>query len=50
MMDSLDFMARWLLSFGKSATIEQPEELKQKVAELAEELFDHYKSLISLKV
>jgi predicted DNA-binding transcriptional regulator YafY len=42
MMDSLDYMAQWMLGFGASAEIEEPEELKQKVAELSETLYRHY--------
>jgi len=44
MMDSLDYMATWLLSFGKAATVESPEELKVMVCELVEELHEHYGS------
>ena len=42
MMDSLEYMSRWLLSFGKSATVESPEELKLKMAGIVEELFQHH--------
>ena len=42
MMDSMGYMAKWLLSFGKAATIEQPEELKTMMAEIVEELHEHY--------
>jgi predicted DNA-binding transcriptional regulator YafY len=42
MLDSLDYMAQWLLSFGKSATVESPFELKTKVAQMAAEVYAHY--------
>lgn len=42
MMDSLDYMAHWLLNFGPSVEIEQPEELKVKVAEITEVLYKHH--------
>jgi predicted DNA-binding transcriptional regulator YafY len=42
MVDSIDYMAKWLLGFGKSATIEQPEELKTMMGEIVEELHSHY--------
>jgi predicted DNA-binding transcriptional regulator YafY len=41
MMDSLDYMAQWLLSFGKSAFVEEPEELKSRMASIVEELYEH---------
>lgn len=42
MMDSLDYMAHWLLNFGPNVEIEQPEELKVKVAEITEALYKHH--------
>ncbi|MBS1680232.1 MAG: YafY family transcriptional regulator [Bacteroidetes bacterium] len=45
MMDSLDYMAHWLLMFGPSVEIEQPEELKTKMAEITEALFRHHGSI-----
>lgn len=42
MMDSLTYMARWLLMFGTSVEIEEPEELRLSVAELVDELQEHY--------
>lgn len=42
MMDSTDHMARWLMMFGTSAEVEEPELLKTTIAELAEELLTHY--------
>ncbi|MBS1952518.1 MAG: Transcriptional regulator, YafY family [Cytophagales bacterium] len=44
MMDSLDYMAHWLLMFGPTVEIEQPEGLKIKMAEITGELFKHYLS------
>jgi predicted DNA-binding transcriptional regulator YafY len=42
MMDSVNHMARWLMMFGASAEVEEPESLKITIAELAEELLAHY--------
>jgi predicted DNA-binding transcriptional regulator YafY len=42
LMDSLNYMARWLLMYGTNAEVEEPEELRTMMAELAEELFAHY--------
>lgn len=42
MMDNLGYMARWLLMFGSSAEVEEPEELKAMVQGLVEELHEHY--------
>ncbi len=41
-MDNIDFIARWLLMYGKGVQIESPDSLRQRVAELAEELHMHY--------
>jgi len=38
--------ARWLLSYGRGIEIESPEELKNIVLELVEELQDHYLKLV----
>jgi predicted DNA-binding transcriptional regulator YafY len=49
-MDSIDFIARWLLMYGKGVEIESPDSLRERVAELAEELHSHYSSAnVSLK-
>jgi predicted DNA-binding transcriptional regulator YafY len=42
LMDNLDYLTRWLLMFGDSVTIEQPEELKERMAELSKQLYNHY--------
>jgi predicted DNA-binding transcriptional regulator YafY len=42
LLDNLDYMTRWLLMFGTSVTIEQPEELKERMAMLSKQLHDHY--------
>lgn len=42
MLDSLDYMATWLLGFGGHAEVEHPEELKLKMANLVEKLYEHY--------
>ncbi|MBX2900019.1 MAG: YafY family transcriptional regulator [Cyclobacteriaceae bacterium] len=41
-MDNIDFIARWLLMYGKGVEIESPDSLRERVAELAEELHGHY--------
>jgi predicted DNA-binding transcriptional regulator YafY len=45
---TVDFsmLARWLLSYGRGVEIESPEELKQIVQGLVEELQDHYLKLV----
>lgn len=42
LMDSLSYMSRWLLMFGTSVEVEEPEELKVMLADLADELQAHY--------
>jgi len=42
LLDNLDFMARWLLMFGDSVSIEQPEELIERMAMLSKQLYDHH--------
>ncbi len=42
MIDNLDHMIQWLFMFGKDVTIEEPEDLKVKMAEYAENLALHY--------
>jgi predicted DNA-binding transcriptional regulator YafY len=42
MMDSLDSMARWFLLFGSNVEIESPDELKYRIADVIEELREHY--------
>lgn len=42
MMDNLHTMARWLLMYGPHVEVEEPEELKTVMAELVEELWEHY--------
>ncbi|MCW5911838.1 MAG: YafY family transcriptional regulator [Cyclobacteriaceae bacterium] len=41
-MDSIDFIARWLLMYGKGVEIESPDRLRERVAELTEELHVHH--------
>ncbi len=42
MIDSIDYMANWLLMFGAKVTVESPDELKMKLAEITENLYNHY--------
>jgi predicted DNA-binding transcriptional regulator YafY len=49
---TVDFsmLARWLLSYGRGVEIESPDELKQIIHELVEELHDHYQTGITHKL
>lgn len=42
MMDSVDFIARWLLMYGSGVEVESPDILRERVAQLSEELFLHH--------
>ncbi|HNU41394.1 MAG: DNA-binding protein [Bacteroidetes bacterium OLB12] len=42
LIDDLDFIARWLLMYGKSIEIESPPQLRSRVAELADQLYHHH--------
>jgi predicted DNA-binding transcriptional regulator YafY len=42
MVDSIGYMANWLLMFGSKVTVESPEELKLKLVEITEDLYQHY--------
>lgn len=42
LMDNTNWLARWLLFFGDAVEIEQPEELKESMIDLVEELHNHY--------
>jgi predicted DNA-binding transcriptional regulator YafY len=42
MMDSIDFIARWLLMFGSGVEVESPEVLRDRVAILSKELYTHH--------
>ena len=45
----LEMMGRWLLSYGSSVEIEKPEELREIVYTLVEELQEHYLKFSSIK-
>lgn len=45
LMDNFSYMAKWLLMFGTSIEIEEPEELKSHLAGLVEELYEHYQKV-----
>lgn len=47
MMDNVNHMARWLMMFGATAEVEEPESLRTSIAELAEELLNHYGKVIA---
>jgi predicted DNA-binding transcriptional regulator YafY len=42
LLDNLDYMAQWLMGFGNAAHVESPQELKDKVAQRAAEIYAHY--------
>ena|SRR5258708_3889523 len=42
LVNNYSWLARWLLSFGRAVEVEQPEKLKETLAELVEELHEHY--------
>jgi predicted DNA-binding transcriptional regulator YafY len=50
MMDNLRTMGRWLLMYGAQVEIEEPEEMKNVMADMAEELYEKYvKEAMQLK-
>ena len=42
LIDNLNYIGKWLLMFGTSVEVEEPEELRSLMANLVEELHDHY--------
>ena len=42
LVENLDRLAQWLLSFGNKVDVEEPEKLKVMVTERVEELYAHY--------
>ncbi|CAN5346667.1 hypothetical protein BH09BAC3_BH09BAC3_08280 [soil metagenome] len=42
LIDNPNMVARWVISFGTSAQVEQPQSLKDMIEELVEELHEHY--------
>lgn len=42
LVSNFDWLSHWLLSFGSGVTIESPEELRQIMSNLVEELQEHY--------
>src|SRR5690242_3656298 len=45
MIDSMNYIARWLLMYGTAVEVEEPESLRVAVAELVEELHEHYAAI-----
>jgi predicted DNA-binding transcriptional regulator YafY len=45
MVDSMNYVARWLLMYGTAAEVEEPESLRIAVGELVEELHEHYAAI-----
>ena len=39
---SIEYFARWLMMWGDGVTVQQPDQLKMRVRELAEELLRHH--------
>jgi predicted DNA-binding transcriptional regulator YafY len=44
LMDNVNWLAKWLLSFGTAVEIEQPEKLREAMVTVVEELYNHYLS------
>ena len=42
--NSIEYVARWIMQFGNQATAIEPIELKERMQDLANELFTHYKN------
>ena len=42
MIDSTNYLAKWLLMYGTAIEVEEPESLRNTLSELVEELHDHY--------
>jgi predicted DNA-binding transcriptional regulator YafY len=42
LIDNLNYIGKWLLMFGTSVEVEEPEELRSLMANLVEELHEHY--------
>jgi len=47
MVDSTNYIAKWLLMYGTAIEVEEPESLKVAMAELVEELHEHYTRLLT---
>lgn len=47
MIDSTNYLAKWLLMYGTAIEVEEPQELKVTMAELVEELHEHYARLLT---
>ena len=48
LMDNLELAVRWLLHYGTTVEIDEPEELKALMVERSEEIFLHYNKLSEL--
>lgn len=42
LMDNVNWLAKWLLSFGTAVHVEQPEKLRAAIGDAVEELYNHY--------
>jgi predicted DNA-binding transcriptional regulator YafY len=42
LVDSMNTLGRWLLSYGRGVEVQQPEKLREVMAALVEELSEHY--------
>ena len=45
MIDSMNYLARWLLMYGTAVEVEEPESLRVTMGELVEELHEHYAAI-----
>jgi predicted DNA-binding transcriptional regulator YafY len=45
MMDDLNYIAHWLLTFGTAASVEGPDQLKDLMAQITQSLHEHYAKL-----
>ena len=43
MIDSMPYIARWIVMHGNKAEVVSPEELKKEIRELVRELEEHYR-------
>jgi predicted DNA-binding transcriptional regulator YafY len=49
MIESENYIARWLMMYGASIEIEEPESLRRTMSELVEELHEHYSLMVNSK-
>lgn len=47
MVDSMNYLSKWLLMYGTAIEVEEPESLKIAMSEIVEELHEHYTRLLT---